>query len=92
MLRLLWPADPCKGTGQDGEIQAGVPWPNPRFTDNEDGTVTDHLTGLIWLKNGNPFGTRNWDQALKRLPIPGQRQSWPDGWQSGGRLAITECQ
>ena len=21
----------CAGTGQDGEIQAGVPWPNPRF-------------------------------------------------------------
>src|SRR3989338_10110057 len=24
----------CKGTGQDGEIQAGVAWPDPRFTDN----------------------------------------------------------
>jgi hypothetical protein len=22
----------CTGTGQDGEIRAGVPWPNPRFT------------------------------------------------------------
>jgi Protein of unknown function (DUF1566) len=53
------------GTGQDGEIQAGVAWPNPRFTDNEDGTVTDNLTGLIWLKNATPFGTRNWEQALQ---------------------------
>jgi hypothetical protein len=53
------------GSGQDGDIQAGVPWPTPRFLDNTDGTVTDKLTGLIWLKNGNPFGTRNWDQALK---------------------------
>src|SRR4030042_5377579 len=23
---------PCAGTGQDGEIRAGVVWPNPRFT------------------------------------------------------------
>jgi len=28
----------CTGTGQDGEIQAGVAWPFPRFTDNGDGT------------------------------------------------------
>lgn len=41
----------CVGTGQDGEIQAGVAWPDPRFTDNGDGTVTDHVTGLIWLKD-----------------------------------------
>ncbi|MEM7416330.1 MAG: DUF1566 domain-containing protein [Gemmatimonadota bacterium] len=39
----------CGGTGQDGEIRAGVDWPEPRFTDNDDGTVTDHLTGLVWL-------------------------------------------
>ena len=40
----------CSGAGQDGELQAGVNWPTPRFTDNGDGTVTDNLTGLIWLK------------------------------------------
>ncbi|HEX4963480.1 MAG TPA: DUF1566 domain-containing protein [Thermoanaerobaculia bacterium] len=56
---------PCAGTGQDGAIRAGVPWPEPRFTDNKDGTVTDNLTALIWLKNGNPFGTRSWEHALK---------------------------
>ncbi len=54
----------CSGTGQDGEHQAGVAWPTPRFTDNNNGTVTDHLTGLIWLKNANCFGTRNWATAL----------------------------
>ena len=43
----------CTGTGQDGEIQPGVAWPTPRFTDNHNGTVTDNLTGLIWLQN--PF-------------------------------------
>jgi len=35
----------------DGSMEMGVSWPNPRFTDNGDGTVTDHLTDLIWLKN-----------------------------------------
>lgn len=33
---------PCAGTGQDGDIQAGVAWPDPRFTDNGNGTVTDN--------------------------------------------------
>ena len=36
----------------------------PRFTDNGNGTVTDNLTGLIWLKNANCFGQRNWTTAL----------------------------
>jgi len=40
-------------TGDDGDLQEGVAWPNPRFTDNGNGTVTDNLTGLIWLKNAN---------------------------------------
>lgn len=43
----------CANTGQDGEKQAGVAWPSSRFTDNKDGTVTDNLTGLIWLKDAN---------------------------------------
>lgn len=54
----------CAGTGQDGDFQAGVAWPDPRFIDNNNGTVTDNLTGLIWLKDGNPFGTRSWQEAL----------------------------
>lgn len=35
----------------DGWMQAGKVWPDPRFTDNGDGTFTDNLTGLVWLKN-----------------------------------------
>src|SRR5215213_1559219 len=34
---------PCAGTGQDGELRAGAAWPDPRFTDNQNGTVTDNL-------------------------------------------------
>jgi hypothetical protein len=40
-------------TGDDGDLEKGVAWPTPRFTDNSDGTVTDNLTGLIWLKNAS---------------------------------------
>jgi len=41
----------CTGTGQDGALQAGAAWPVPRFTDHGNGTVTDHLTGLVWTKD-----------------------------------------
>jgi hypothetical protein len=66
----------CTNSGQDGETQIGAAWPVPRFTDNSNGTVTDHLTGLIWLQdalcpalnpppaNGAPQGGRNWTGAL----------------------------
>jgi len=40
-------------TGDDGHLQAGVPLPTPRFIDQGDGTVRDHLTGLIWLQQTN---------------------------------------
>ena len=33
-----------------------------RFTDNGDGTVTDHELGLMWAKNDNQ-GDINWKQA-----------------------------
>jgi hypothetical protein len=52
------------GTGDDGDLRRGVAWPDLRWTDNGDGTVTDHLTGLIWLKNANCFGQRIWNNAL----------------------------
>jgi hypothetical protein len=40
-------------------------WTDPRFTDNEDGTVTDNVTGLIWLKDADCAGTSvNWATAL----------------------------
>ena len=52
--------------GDDGETRLGTAWPTPRFTANVDqngdgdcddagescdGTVTDNLTGLMWLRN-----------------------------------------
>jgi hypothetical protein len=50
--------------GDDGYHWRGVRWPHPRFTDNWDGTVTDNLTGLIWLKNADCWGFQNWVSAL----------------------------
>jgi quinol monooxygenase YgiN len=73
-----------RGTGQDGEIRAGAPWPDPRFTDNGDGTVTDNLTGLVWLKNGTPFGKRAWGQALKDCnSLAGGKYGLTDGSKPG---------
>ncbi len=59
-----WDEIDCAGTGRDGDFQMGAAWPDPRFTDNLDGTVTDGLTGLIWLNDGNCFGERTWVEAL----------------------------
>jgi len=54
----------CSGNGQDADEAEGVAWPSPRFTDNGNGTVTDSLTGLVWLQNANCFGTVAWTDAL----------------------------
>ncbi|WP_040335133.1 Lcl domain-containing protein [Candidatus Magnetobacterium casense] len=57
--------------GDDGALQKGVAWPNPRFTDNRDQTMTDNLTGLVWAKDaGTPTvgncagGSMDWQAAL----------------------------
>ncbi|MEW6185016.1 MAG: DUF1566 domain-containing protein [Thermodesulfobacteriota bacterium] len=51
----------CAGTGQDGEIKAGMAWPSPRFSVTGD-CVIDHLTGLMWTKN-TQYATTNWQWA-----------------------------
>ncbi len=58
--------------GDDGDLQKGVAWPNPRFTKHGDGTVTDNLTGLMWMQDANAgndcdgadTGTETWANAL----------------------------
>jgi hypothetical protein len=56
--------DPAQNKVDDGALQKGVASPTPRFTDNNNGTVTDKLTGLIWMQNANAFGQRIWAEAL----------------------------
>ena len=53
----------CSETGQDGDLRKGVKWPVPRLTDNGDGTVTDNLTGIIWLQYAMCFKT-DWVSGL----------------------------
>ena len=50
--------------GDDGALKKGVAWPATRFTANTDGTVTDHLTGLIWLKDAGCFAPALFAAAL----------------------------
>ncbi len=37
--------------------------PASRFTYNGDGTVTDNLTGLIWLQDSSCFGKKDWPDS-----------------------------
>lgn len=51
-------------SGDDAAVAKGVAWPGGRFTDNANGTVTDRLTGLVWLKNAGCFAVSDWPTAL----------------------------
>lgn len=71
------------GDDGDWHLHKGVEWPQPRFTANVDnngdgdctdggetcdGTVTDNLTGLIWLRNANcAFYQCTWQEALNNV-------------------------
>jgi len=35
-----------------------------RFIDNNNGTVTDIISGLTWLKDADCFGVQTWDDAI----------------------------
>ena len=55
---------PCDFKRQYGELLSDKSIPDPRFIDNKNGTVTDNLTGLIWLRNTNCFGMMIWNDAM----------------------------
>jgi len=59
--------------GDDGKLLAGRAWPETRFVDNDDGTLSDGLTGLMWIKDAfcantseylSGATTGEWDRAL----------------------------
>ncbi|MBF0212756.1 MAG: tandem-95 repeat protein [Magnetococcales bacterium] len=54
-------------TGDDGDLEKGVAWANPRFTDQGDGTVKDNLTALVWMKNANCWNNQTWDNAFTKI-------------------------
>ena len=56
----------CAGTGQDGDLRAGVAWPAPRFVVGAGAMldcVTDNLTGLMWVRSPSTT-TATWANAL----------------------------
>jgi hypothetical protein len=51
-------------TGDDGDLEKGVSWPSPRFTDNGL-TITDDLTGLEWTEDAYlPGESKTWNDAI----------------------------
>lgn len=50
--------------GDDAANRQGVAWPVTRFVDNQDGTVLDRLSGLVWMKNAGCFAASDWSSAL----------------------------
>lgn len=50
--------------GDDASEHRGVGWGASRFTDNADGTVTDTVTGLTWLKDAGCLAPAIWSAAI----------------------------
>lgn len=73
----------CGGTGHDGDHRAGVPLPVPRFAENDDGTVTDVLTGLVWLEDATCTTLAGTDGEGKG--------SWQTGLDATAALAHGTC-
>lgn len=51
--------------GDDGDFQLGVTVTGERFSDNNDGTFVDKLTGITWLGIRDCIIERNWFVALE---------------------------
>nr|MBZ4193590.1 DUF1566 domain-containing protein [Candidatus Contendobacter sp.] len=64
-----FPAAKTGDATENNNNPTGVTWPNPRFTDNSNGAVTDNLTGLVWLKNANcsVVSPNTWTAALSAV-------------------------
>jgi hypothetical protein len=59
----------CPGSGQDGELQMGTGWPEPRF-DRHGQDVLDRMTGLVWRESaGEESGLVTWTEALQKVAM-----------------------
>ncbi|MFU2209269.1 DUF1566 domain-containing protein [Solidesulfovibrio sp. C21] len=68
----------CVGTGQDGELRQGAPWPSPRFEMRGE-AVRDRLTGLLWARAADAArGTVAWEEALAVAAAFGEGWRLPD--------------
>lgn len=71
-LHLCFDSDgteiPCAGTGQDGDLLPGQPWPEPRFCKIGDQLVQDRLTELVWSMDANLFSfPMTWQEGLETV-------------------------
>lgn len=74
----------CANTGEDGEFQTGTALVS-RFVDNGDGTVTDNLTGLIWLQEGTCM------QFFSGDPTGSNARPWVAALTAAAQLASGRC-
>lgn len=57
----------CTHLGQDGALQIGSEWPEPRFVER-DQVLLDRLTGVIWTPKAScTFEAVNWGSALETI-------------------------
>ena len=54
------------GTNDDASLKKGAPLTSPRFIDNGDGTLSDTVTGLTWLKKADCIN-QSWSSALTTI-------------------------
>jgi hypothetical protein len=71
--------------GDDGDLEKGVGMAAGRFVDNNNGTVTDKLTGLIWLKEGQCLSFFSGDE------IGVNQRPWAEAISAANKLAASYC-
>lgn len=81
---------PCKSTGEDGEMTPGLAWPSPRFISPGDELVRDLATGLIWLRDANPFSyPMTWQEALDAVAeLNSDKAHGKDDWRLPNRREL----
>ena len=62
-----------------------------RYVNCENGTVTDNLTGLVWLANANCFGEMNWHEAMATVAGLGDLPDDKVCVDSSGTLSPDDC-
>jgi hypothetical protein len=57
----------CPFSGQDADLQVGIPWPTDRYTSHGE-VVIDHLTGLTWTQDANiSTFPCTWQEAFEQI-------------------------
>jgi len=71
--------------GDDGDLKKGAAVASGRFVDNNNGTVTDKQTGLIWLTEGQCTQFFSGDTSV------GNKRPWDAAVDSANKLASGRC-